>query len=437
MDITLANLDHETCAGAEDGTLTISVTGGANPVFAEWSNGSIGMTISNLEPGVYSVTVTDNNDCTKTASYTINPGSIVDVNLIQIQHVTCFGGSNGAISINATGGVPPYTYAWSNGMTGSSITGLTAGSYLVTVTDFNGCSVVEGYTVTQPTAVNAVISQTSQNLCFGDATADLTATASGGVPGYTGMWSNGVVGMSNPNVPAGTYTITVTDADGCTDTSSATVTQPPLLTVNVSTTNETSSGANDGTASANVNGGTQPYTYQWSTGAASQSISGLPPGMYCVTITDNNGCTATGCGQVNEFGCAITTSLGSDQIICENGTVLLTPTVTGATGTVTYLWTGGSTGSTLQVSDGGEYCVTVTDMANCQAADCMSLTEIIIPAFDCPVMNESAPGANDGSITCSVPGIISYLWSNGATTSGINNLSPGEYCVKIGRASCR
>src|SRR5687767_4640195 len=134
MVITLANLDHETCAGAEDGTITISVTGGANPVFAEWSNGSIGMTISNLEPGVYTITVTDNNDCTKTASYTINPRSIVDVNLIQIQHVTCFGGSNGAISINATGGVPPYTYAWSNGMTGSSITGLTAGSYLVTVT---------------------------------------------------------------------------------------------------------------------------------------------------------------------------------------------------------------------------------------------------------------------------------------------------------------
>ena len=369
LDINLVTLNHESCMGENDGSITISVTGGVAPYFAEWSNGFIGLTISNLEPDTYSVTVTDNNDCTSTATYVVNPGSDIEVNLQNIQHVTCNGGNNGSITVAATGGEAPYNYAWSNGGSGPTITNLMAGNYLVTVTDNNGCNVVSLFTVNQPPPINVPINATGQNLCAGDNDVTLTAAPTGANPPFTGMWSNGVQGLSNPNLPAGTYTVTVTDSDGCTGTGSATVTAPALLTVSVSTTDETSSNANDGTATASPAGGTPAYTYLWSNGQTTPTITGLAPGTYTVTITDMNGCTAVGTGQVDEFGCTLDITLGSDLNICEDDTILIVPAIVGATGTTTFLWSDGSTGPTLEISTGGEYCLTVTDMAGCQDAD--------------------------------------------------------------------
>jgi hypothetical protein len=429
--INLEDLNHESCFGDEDGSITISVSGGANPVFAEWSNGSVGFSITDLAPDTYSVTVTDNNDCTKTATYTVNEGGVVDVALIELVHVTCNGGSNGAITISASGGVPPYTYAWSNGMSGAAISGLPAGSYIVTVTDMNGCDVVEGYTINQPPPINIAITQSSPNQCFGDATADLIATVGGGNAPYSAQWSNGMTGLVNNDLTAGTYTITVTDNSGCTNTQSAVVTEPPLLTVVVVTTDETSAGANDGTATANVGGGTAGYTFAWNNGGTTQMLSGLAPGVYSVTVTDMNGCTATGSGQVDAFGCTIDVSLAGPTVICEGTNAVISSSVTGASGAYAYLWSNGSTDTTITVSVAGEYCLTVTDEANCQDMACITIDVFVPLPFDCPVMNESAPGANDGSINCETAGFITYLWSNGATTPGISGLSPGQYCVTV------
>ncbi len=432
ITISLSNLDHESCAGLDDGTITIAVTGGDNPYFAEWSNSFIGLSISDLEPGVYTVTVTDDSDCTKTASYTINAGGSVDVSLQDIEHVTCNGGSNGSLSVSATGGVGPYTFEWSNGMSGSTITGLSAGTYLVTATDDLGCEVVEGYTINQPSAININISQAGQNSCFGDANVDLTANVSGGAPGYTALWSNGIVGLENDNLAAGSYTITVTDNSGCTKTATAVVTSPPLLNANVTTTDETSSGGNNGTATATPTGGTPGYTYLWSNGGTTSTITGLPPGTYTVTVTDASGCTATGSGQVDAFGCTIDVGLGPDATICDGDTLLISATVTGGIAPITYLWSNGATTSSIEVSSGGEYCVTATDASNCSDADCIIITQIVIPPLTCPVTNESAPGSNDGAINCDGnTGIASWLWSNGATTSSISGLAPGEYCVTV------
>ena len=430
--INLVDLNHETCAGAEDGSITISTSGGTNPVFAEWSNGSIGFTVIDLAPDTYNVTVTDNNNCTATASFTINAGGTVEVELLEIQHVSCFGGADGALSVTASGGNPPYTYLWSNGMSGASITGLAAGSYLVTVTDMNDCVVVEGYTISQPSQIVITINETSQNACAGDSTADLTAVVSGGTPGYSFQWSNGATGMDNFDLTAGVYTVTVTDMNNCTATASATIVDPLPLVVSVMTTHETAAGANDGTATAIVTGGTGPFMYSWSQGATSMAITNLPPGMYCVTVTDNNGCTAVGCGQVNQFGCTLDVTLPPDVTICEGDSSLIIPVVTGGTGVVSFLWSDGSTGPTLQITAGGMYCLTVTDETSCQDSDCMLVTENTIAVYDCPVMHESVPGANDGAINCdSFPNIVSFQWSNGAITSSISGLSPGQYCVTV------
>jgi hypothetical protein len=323
---------------------------------AEWSNGFTGLVLVDLEPDIYTVTVTDNNDCVESASYTIDPGGTVDVTVLQIQDVSCHGGSNGTISVSASGGNEPYTYIWSNGMMGPSIIGLSPGSYLVTVTDANACTAVM----------------------------------------------------------------------------SAAVSEPPLLTIAIAATDETSVGANDGTAAATAGGGIPSYNYLWSNDSTTATIAGLAPGTYTVTITDMNGCSVSGSGQVFAFGCTLDVMLSMDLSICEGDTIVIVPIVTGPSGGVSYLWTDGSTSDSIQVSQGGEYCVTLTDAAGCQDVDCIFVTVNIIPLLTCPVTNESVPDANDGAIQCdSLPGIVTYSWSNGATTSSITSLSPGEYCVTV------
>ncbi len=432
LTIALVTLEHESCLGEEDGSITISVSGGTPTYFAEWSNGSIGTSISGLEPDTYSVTVTDNNNCTATASYTINPGSTVNANLIQIQHASCNGASDGLLTIAGTGGVAPYSYAWSNGGSGPTISNIPAGNYLVTVTDANNCQVIKAYTINQPAPITIQITATGENLCGTDNLVTLTATPMGDNGPYTGLWSNGITGMVNSGLAAGTYTITVTDANDCTAISSFQVTSPPLLVVTVSTTPETDEDANDGTASAGVAGGTPDYTYLWSNGESVPDITGLAPGIYTVTVTDMNGCTASASGQVTPFGCTLEVSIAAGSLLlCPGDSTQLEAIVTGEVGDIAYLWSNGAITSGI-LTGAGIYCVTVTDEAGCQQEACIDIETVPSPVLVCPVTHESAPGASDGAIQCEdVPGIVAYLWSNGASTSGIADLPPGVYCVTV------
>ena len=432
VEIVLVELNHESCAGQEDGSITIETFGGTGVLFAEWSNGFIGNTIEDLTPGDYSVTVTDENGCTATDAYTINAGGMLEVTLNLITNVSCNGGNDGSISISASGGQEPYAYAWSNGDTGPEVSNLPAGNYLVTVSDDQGCEVVEFYTVTEPSAVGVTINATGENLCANDNMVDLEALPSGGTAPYTGTWSNGVDGFINNDLAAGTYTITITDASGCTGTGSAVVTEPAALTVTVMTTHETSVDANDGTATANPMGGTGDYTYSWSNGETTQMISNLAPGVYMVTVTDANGCTAVKSATINAFGCLLDVTQGPDVEVCEGDTLILMPTVSGEMGDITYLWQDGSNLATFEVTAAGEYCVTVTDDSGCEDSDCIIIIPIPFPVITCPVMHESAPGLNDGAIMCdSLSGSIAYLWSTGETTPGISGLAPGDYCVTL------
>ncbi|HEY3387829.1 MAG TPA: T9SS type A sorting domain-containing protein [Saprospiraceae bacterium] len=425
-------IQHETCAGADDGSITIQISGGESPYLAQWSNGLQGLSINNLSPDIYTVSVTDDAGCFETETFEILSGNVIEAELVEIQHVSCDGGSDGLLSISGTGGNAPYTYLWSNGTTGPLNDGLTADTYMATITDGFGCSGNEEYTISEPLPISISITQTSQNPCFGDTLASLSATVTGGIPAYTALWSDGSTGLVNSNLGAGAYTVTITDFNSCLANQSYTITDPLLLTVTIATTNETGNDANDGTATATPTGGTPVHTYLWSNGATTSTITGLAPGSYSVTITDMNGCTVDGSEQVLAFGCVLDVMSGADFSICEDDTTTITPLVTGANGNVEYLWGDSSTAEFLQVIQAGEYCVTVTDGANCQNADCIVIGVSVVPPLTCPVTDESVPGANDGAIQCdSLPGNIIYLWSNGEMTSSISGLSPGEYCVTI------
>jgi len=431
--IQLVNLTHETCNGDGDGAISISSSGGTGQLSAAWSNGLSGNSITGLSAGTYNVTVTDNNNCTKSSSYTVNPGSVVTVALDDLQHVTCNGGNNGFITVHGTGGTAPYTYVWSNGVTGPVISNLTVGNYTVTATDNNGCIMVKAYTINQPGVITIQINASGVNECSDDSHVDLTAVVgSGAQQPVTAVWSNGAQGLINNDLAAGTYTITITDFGGCTAVASKTVSSPAPVIATVSTTDETTAGANDGTAEVIVSGGTPGYIYSWSNGGTTSSISGLAPGIYTVTVVDQNDCTASGTGQVDESGCALNIDIGSDVSICENDTLMLSL----PPGFVTYLWSTGETSQTITVSNSGMFCATVVDADGCSDDDCIVVTvQILVITIDTIIDISVLPG----SVQITVDGgttPYNYNWSfpDGSTSTDedLNFLNLiGSYTVVV------
>jgi hypothetical protein len=206
------------------------------------------------------------------------------------------GGSTVSVaSGGSTLGTP--TYMWSTGATTASISSVVAGTYTVTVTIGGQCEVVETTTINNAGAGTIDSVMVSDAPCNGD-NGSVAITVSGGTPGYSYLWSNGATTSSITDVP-GTYTVTITDTAGCIINGGPyTITEPFVLGASVTSTDETAAGASDGTATANVSGGTPGYTYLWSNGATTSSISGLAPGTYCVTVTDANGCDTVACSDI-------------------------------------------------------------------------------------------------------------------------------------------
>ncbi|MBL7891970.1 MAG: SprB repeat-containing protein, partial [Bacteroidia bacterium] len=328
------------CDGGTNGTASVSISGGSGNYSYVWSvAGQTGVTATNLPAATYTITVTDNTGgCTATASVTVTQPLPVGLTTIQ-KNISCMGLSNGTATANPTGGNGSFTYSWSNGQSAKTSSGLVAGSYTVKVTDQKGCSQTISVTLTQPTALT--ISATKTNvLCFGGNTGTATATAGGGIIPYTYAWSTSPVqssvaatGLSN-----GGYTLTVTDANGCTITTSVNITQPTALTASTTKTNVLCFGGNTGTATVTGGGGITGYTYAWNSTPAQNTASaaGLSNGGYTVTVTDANGCTISTAVNITQPP-LLTTTTSFINLTCYNyGNGSITATPAGGTGSYTF-----------------------------------------------------------------------------------------------------
>ncbi|MCW3121589.1 MAG: hypothetical protein JWQ38_1081 [Flavipsychrobacter sp.] len=355
-----------TTAGCTNGTATSSVSSGAVfPLTYAWSTGAATSSISGLVTGIYSLFVSDAVGCTASASDFVPQSITINVPVTPTP-ATCTV-ADGSVIAFGSGGVPPYTYIWSNGAVSQSQTSLSAGFYDVVATDANGC-IGSGSTYVGTSTPIAVTYTTTPTLCLspsGTATLNIT----GGTPPYTSMWytTPGQTGISAIGLGQGDYAFRVTDALGCEQSGKATV--PPVDIINAYFLNTPSiCTLSTGSVAVTPGGGVAPYSYAWSNGGTTGTISGVPTGLYHVTITDAMGCKAVYSDYL-PFNSTLGVGLTGTQATClftNDGT--LSAGAYGGTTPYHYAWTGGGTTSTIiNLPPNIPYWVTVTDALGCTA----------------------------------------------------------------------
>lgn len=422
-----------TGAGLCDGSASASITGGASPYTYLWDNGQATSTSTGLCAGTVCVTVTDDNGCTSVACVIINePGAIVTS--VVVADVSCNGICDGAVDLTVSGGVSPYTYLWSSGATAQDPANLCAGTYTVTVTDNNGVTATASATISEPPAISvtgATTDLTCNNVCSGA----IDITAGGGTSPYNYSWSNSSSNEDISSLCAGSYTVTVTDANSCTATSTFTILEPPVISLTSSSVNASCGNAN-GSASVSVSGGTSPYTYSWSGGSTGATQSNVAAGSYTVTVTDDNGCTASTTVSVNNNSTGAASAAVVNNVLCNGGsTGQASASITGGQSPFTYLWSNGDTGAIADSLTAGTHTVSITDVNNCIATANVFISQPSIIDPSAIATDANCNGICDGGLTAAASGGTSpytFDWSGGLGSGAvISNVCAGSYTVTI------
>ncbi|HOM41666.1 MAG TPA: gliding motility-associated C-terminal domain-containing protein, partial [Bacteroidales bacterium] len=354
-----------------------------------------------------------------------------------VTHVTCPGGNDGAIDLTVSGGTAPYSFLWSNGATTEDVSNLTAGSYSVTITDVNGCSTIVSADVNDGagTPITVTVNVTGI-LCHGESTGVVDITVTGGTAPYSFIWNNGATTEDLSGIPAGTYSVVVTDVSGCSATAEGTVSEPDSIVIGMSVTDVRCFGEANGAVDITVTGGTPNYTFLWSNGETTEDISGLSGGKYTIAVTDANGCVATAEADVAEPAQSlVATAVVTDVLCYGESTGAVDVTVTGGTAPYTFLWNNGATTEDLTGIPAGNYSVTVTDAHGCTAFTGGTVSQ---PATgmsaSVTVTDVLCNGGNNGAVDLTVTdgtAPYTFLWNNGATTEDLTNVTAGSYSLSI------
>ncbi|MDX2003532.1 MAG: gliding motility-associated C-terminal domain-containing protein [Chitinophagales bacterium] len=434
--ITLVNLSNATCNNLCNGSIDINVTGGTSPYSYVWSNGATSQDIGSLCDGQYIVNVTDANGCTISDTFNITEPPVLVADIDSVRNISCFGVCDGFVSVAASGGTPGYTYLWSNGGTSTSISGLCPGTYRVTVTDANGCTAIDSATVTQPPLLTVRVDSVRNVSCNGLCDGFLQVSGQGGTPPFAYAWSNGPTTVTNPNLCAGNYFVTITDQNGCTARDTIDITQPPVLTVVIdSIRNASCFNVCDGLARATASGGTPGYNYAWSNGPISALNGSLCDGQYIVVVTDAAGCTASDTVVITEPAELVASITASTNLLCNNVcTGTATVTVVGGTTLYTYAWPNGDNGATADSLCAGTFVATITDANGCTDTAAVTITQpTLLTVSITSSTNISCFGVCDGQAIAAASGGVgpyAFSWSPGALTNDtIGNLCAGTYIV--------
>ena len=429
-----------TCNTSNDGSLTVNATGGAGGYSYRWTditNNEVGTTatLSGIEAGRYRVAITDANGCVFNFEYTLDAPMALSISALK--NPTCNGDSDGEITVAAQGGTPPYNYSWSNGQTGATAVGLSAGTYTVTITDGNACANDFQVVLGQPEALGLNLVNKTETACGNNASA--TVEANGGAGSYAYVWrdqSNNVVSTeaTATGLSAGTYQVTATDAGTCQTTLSVTLNPKPLPSLNVVSTTAASCG-NDGTATIEITQGVTPVSVTWPNGLTSLTGVGLSAGTQLVTLTDAMGCSVQlpvviPSAPAMHFGNSSVTPLNCNG----DATAVIEVQVNNGTAPYTYEWLDGAAGARRENLSANTYTLYVTDAKGCRVdtsfviADPAKL-QITATTNDPQCFNDTN-GAIDVQVTGG-SGIYTYSWDHGANASLVTGLAAGTYTVTV------
>ena len=427
------SLGEENCGNA-NGSVDITVTGGAMPYTFAWSNGALSEDLTGLAAGTYDVTITDGNGCQTSSSYTVNNNAGTLAATATITPELCTS-ANGAINQTVTGGNGVLTYSWDSGQTTQDINVLQTGTYTCTITDETGCYIVEVYNVGQGSGdITLVGSNITHEVC-GNLQGEVNITLTGNNLSY--LWSNGATTEDLTGVAAGNYSCTITNLQGCTFTTPVFSVINASGTLSVTTqliTDEICGNAN-GSINMNVSGGLAPFTYTWSNGSSNEDVIGLTAGSYTLTVVDVNGCSESHTMTVGSSSgtLAIQNAIVTDEV-CGNGAGAIDVILIGGQAPFTYSWDSGQTSQDLTGLSAGAYEITITDGNGCSVVQSYAVNnQANSLAYTAVVTNEICSNGQ-GSIQLTVTGGVgpyTYVWSNAATTSGITGLSSGTYSCTI------
>lgn len=439
LEITTTALMNAACLGDSSGNIDITVLGGTMPYSFAWSNGDTTEDLNQVVAGIYCVTLTDANGCMTTHCDTITePTFSVPVDSFSI----CAGDS---VQLEVLTNASIVQWLPSTGLDNPNSTNPIARptgniTYIVRASmDSSICWMVDSVTITTG-GLNLSLASSTNIACNGDSTGSITTSITGS--GFSYIWNTGDTTANLSNLPAGSYQVTVSDGSLCQDTLSVILSEPTPLQVSATTLNNvTCNTGTDGQAAVSAQGGTGPYSYNWLPSAiTTDTINNLSAGVFTVIVTDNNNCQATSSVSITEPS-AIVLPFSATDVSCggsNDGFITVQPT--GGTPGYTYQWDAAANNQTTSTASNlglGTYSVTVTDTVGCTeiANGIFVGNSLPIDSADAPLDiingNLSCDGMPTGALTIATSNTYTYLWSNGATTAGIDSLAAGSYSVTV------
>ncbi len=458
-NIVASMVSPVSCFGGTNGTANCATpSGGTSPYTYSWNTTPVQTTqaVNALSVGTYTVTVTDAKGCSKTDTAQITQPTALSINAYMTNPTSCFGGNNGTANCAMpSGGTSPYTYSWNTIpiQTTQAVNALSAGTYTITVTDAKGCSKSDTAQIIQPSALSNVTASTLLNdSCFGNAKGKVTvSTPTGGTSPYSFSWNSVPIQTTQTanSLPAGTYTVTVKDANNCSLTSSTIVTQPTLLSnVTASTLlNDSCFGNAKGKVTVTTpTGGTSPYSFSWNSVPiqTTQTANSLPAGTYTVTVKDANNCSlssSTIVTQPTQLTNVTASTLLNDSCFGNSKGKVTVTTPTGGTSPYSFSWNTLpiQTTQTANALPAGTYTITVKDANNCSLTSSTIVTQptILSNVTASTLLNDSCFGNSKGKVTVSTPiggtSPYSFSWNSVPiqTTQTANSLPAGTYTVTV------
>ncbi|MEI6574835.1 MAG: T9SS type A sorting domain-containing protein [Bacteroidota bacterium] len=431
------NITNVSCFGFSSGSVDISVNGGTAPFNYYWSSGETTQNLTGKPAGTYSLIVIDFKGCMKVTSYIITEPQLLTVSGV-IDSVNCYGGNDGSINLSVNGGTAPFNFGWSNLSITQNINGLSSGIYSVTVTDAHLCSLIKSYHVYQPDSL-WISGQLTNISCHGFANGSVDITVHGGTSPDYYSWSNATITQDLFNVVPNTYTVTVSDYHNCTKIKSFIITEPALLAIGGTASDNTCYAAHNGSITTNVSGGTLAYQYLWSNAATTPSLSGLIADSYNLTVTDAHGCIATHGFVINEPAELIAISGSISNVTCpsgSNGQINLS--LSGGSNPYSIAWSNLTTLNPLTAITAGNYEVTVTDAGLACSVKNFLVSQPAPFTLNPVAINVSCFGGNNGSVITNITGATpayTYNWSGplgfSSTVDDISNLISGNYLLTI------